>query len=240
MSFFSRSDARAIARYGMNSVARGECVTLELTIQGPRVPEGAGKWRQTETADCFPLTGTQANVCFNQTFDGGLKISIDTKTKILDAAEELFARNGLGGTSAREASPPPRGVNVASINYHFGSRDKLIEAVFHRRLGPLNRERLRLLDLAERDASGEPSLEKVVGAMVYPALRLSEEAGSAVMGIMGRVHSEPPVFIASLFRELFGEVMERFIPAFERCLPHLPWECAPGTLALPWWDRWLS
>ena len=62
----------------------------------------------------------------------------DTKDRILDAAESLFADRGFGATSMR-AITSAADANLAAVNYHFGSKESLIEAVFARRLGPLNR-----------------------------------------------------------------------------------------------------
>jgi len=57
----------------------------------------------------------------------------ETRTRILDAAEELFMLHGFEGTSMRLLTSRA-GVNLAAVNYHFGSKDALIEAVFRRRL----------------------------------------------------------------------------------------------------------
>ena len=59
----------------------------------------------------------------------------DTKERILDAAEQLFGEHGPSDTSLR-AITAAAGVNLAAVNYHFGSKEKLIEAVLSRRLEP--------------------------------------------------------------------------------------------------------
>ena len=93
----------------------------------------------------------------------------DTKIRILDAAESLFAEHGFAATSLR-AITRHANVNLAAVHYHFGSKEGLVEAVFSRRLGPLNQERLELLDAVEA-RGGE--LEDVLRALIGPALRLS-------------------------------------------------------------------
>ncbi|MDH5211090.1 MAG: TetR/AcrR family transcriptional regulator, partial [Betaproteobacteria bacterium] len=70
-----------------------------------------------------------------------LKPLKETQTRILDAAEELFMQHGFEGASMRMLTAQA-GVNLAAVNYHFGSKDALIEAVFRRRLDPMNAERL--------------------------------------------------------------------------------------------------
>ena len=67
-----------------------------------------------------------------------------TKERILSAAEVLFARHGFDGASLRQLTAAA-GVNLAAVNYHFGSKDRLVEEVFRRRLDELNSRRLKAL-----------------------------------------------------------------------------------------------
>src|ERR671936_254385 len=68
----------------------------------------------------------------------------ETRTRILDAAEELFMQHGFEGTSMRQLTARA-GVNLAAVNYHFGSKHALIEALFRRRLDPMNAPRNELV-----------------------------------------------------------------------------------------------
>ena len=70
--------------------------------------------------------------------------SAETKDRILDAAESLFARQGFSSTSLRSVIAEA-GVNLAAVHYHFGPREELIRAVFARRFDPINRKRIELL-----------------------------------------------------------------------------------------------
>ena len=74
--------------------------------------------------------------------------SSSTRESILDTAEALFAQQGHDGTSMRQITGAA-GVNLASVNYHFGSKESLVQAVLKRRLAVLNSERMRLLDELE-------------------------------------------------------------------------------------------
>jgi AcrR family transcriptional regulator len=146
-----------------------------------------------------------------------------TKDRILDAAEGLFAQQGFSATSLR-AITAEAGVNLAAVNYHFGSKDGLLEAVFGRRLGPLNDERLALLDEAESTPGGA-SLEGVLEALVGPPLRLHrdhERGGPQFMRLMGRTLTEPTDNIQEIFLRQFREIAERFTSAMRRALPGLP------------------
>ena len=95
-----------------------------------------------------------------------------TRQRILGAAEELFAERGFAGASLRQVTAAAN-VNLAAVNYHFGSKDNLIEEVFRRRLDELSRRRLERL--AAIEAAGTPTLEAVLHAFITPALELSLE-----------------------------------------------------------------
>src|SRR5260370_7687063 len=84
---------------------------------------------------------------------------VETKQRILDSAERLFAEHGSEATSLRNIIADAK-VNLAAIHYHFRSKDALLEAVIVRRLEPINQERLKLLDPCKRAPTrGPPSLQ---------------------------------------------------------------------------------
>jgi AcrR family transcriptional regulator len=151
----------------------------------------------------------------------------DTKDKILDTAERLFAERGLEATSIRDITAAA-GANLGAINYHFDTKQKLIEAVFNRHIEPVNRRRLALLDQAERNSGGKsPSLEALLEAMIRPTVEGSFAAGkrnTSFMRLMARCHSEPNPEIEQLMRAQFQTMMARFAAAFARALPELPRE----------------
>src|SRR5256884_3847765 len=124
--------------------------------------------------------------------------SADTKTRILDAAERLFVEHGFEATSLRQLTTAA-GVNLAAVNYHFGSKEELFQAVLTRRLDPMNQERIELLEKVERDAGGRPlSCEKILFAMLIPALRLARDekrGGKNFLRLLGPPHSHPPPFL---------------------------------------------
>jgi AcrR family transcriptional regulator len=148
----------------------------------------------------------------------------DTKERILDTAERLFAKQGYAATSLRGIIAEA-GVNLAAVHYHFHSKEALLEAVILRRSVPANRERLALLDRFEKEGEGNPpSLEKVIEAFVAPTLRMSRESGSMVfMKLLGRLHAEGDL-LPRIITSRFGDVLERFGPALRAALPDLPKE----------------
>ncbi len=147
-----------------------------------------------------------------------------TRTRLLDVAEQLFAQRGIDATSLR-AITAAAGANLASVNYHFGSKDALFREVVARRIGPVNAERLRLLDEAQRKANGNPSLESVLSAFLAPALHLQSQRpqeGKNTMHLMGRLYSDPRADeLKKLLYGEFKEVFQRFTPALKRAAPDL-------------------
>jgi AcrR family transcriptional regulator len=150
----------------------------------------------------------------------------DTKNELLEAAERLFAEHGIARSSLR-AITREAGANVASVNYHFGSKEGLVKAVFARRLEPLNRERLALLDRCLESAKGDPELECVLRALVGPALQMMrdhEPGHKCFAELMGRAIAAPDVRVRSILLEEFREVKERFTAVLAVILPHLSQE----------------
>ncbi len=155
----------------------------------------------------------------------------DTKERLLDAAEQLFAERGFEGASLR-AVTQAAGTSVSAANYHFGSKQALLRATLRRRVEPMNRLRLERLDALEAAAAGAPlSLEALLDAFLRPAfeVRAAAQGGSAYYRqIAARLYSDPPELVSDLKRELFGPVFERFFAALQRTLP----DHSPSALAL--------
>ena len=150
-------------------------------------------------------------------------MAVDTKELILDTAERLFAENGIDAVSLRTIISEA-GVNLAAIHYHYGSKELLIKEVFGRRIVPINRQRLMLLDECEaRAGEGPLPIEDVLRALFAPAIRLShdKERGHIFMRLCGRFWGEVSAKMQAEFDELFREVIGRFLAAFHRALPHL-------------------
>ena len=147
----------------------------------------------------------------------------ETRTRILDAAEELFMQQGFGGTSMRLLTSKA-GVNLAAVNYHFGSKDALIEAVFRRRLDPMNIARIAALEALE--ASGTPDADAIIRAFVGASLRMLEDAkgGRNFIRLLGRTYTEPAKGIRHLIGQMYAPTMQRYKAALERALPQMPRE----------------
>jgi AcrR family transcriptional regulator len=154
-----------------------------------------------------------------------IKPQHETQVRILDAAEELFMQHGFEGASMRMLTARA-GVNLAAINYHFGSKDALIEAVFRRRLDPMNAARTAELDRLEAEAQGRPlGPERIIRAFIGPSLALvadSKGGGRNFIRLLGRTYTDPSKGIRHLIGALYEPAMARFKAAFARALPQMP------------------
>jgi len=142
-----------------------------------------------------------------------------TRDRILGAAEQLFAQRGFDGASLRQLTAAA-GVNLAAVNYHFGSKEKLVEEVFRRRLDALNADRLAAL--AQLGSDHPATLEEVLAAYIRPALELSHEGNGALfMRVLARAFAEHDDTLRQFLSENYGHVMRQFTAEFARLLPHL-------------------
>jgi AcrR family transcriptional regulator len=150
--------------------------------------------------------------------------TVETRQRILDAAEKLFATRGIEAVSIREIIRAA-GVNLAAINYHFGTKYGLAAEVFKRCIDPLNDRRLELLDKVEKKAGGKPpKLEAVLEAMIRPAVERGfdhQADNQTFLQLTGRCLSEPNAEIDQIVRAHFEKVIRRFDAAFLRGLPGL-------------------
>ena len=143
-----------------------------------------------------------------------------TKDRILGAAEELFAQHGFLGTSLRQVTSRAD-VNIAAVNYHFGSKENLINEVFRRRMDEMSRQRLGQLEQASKDRPGE--LEAVLAAFVEPALAVARDrqGGAAFIRVIARAYAEKNDGLRQFLSEQYGHVLREFARAIAQCVPGL-------------------
>ena len=149
-------------------------------------------------------------------------MAAETRERILDVAERLFADSGFVSTSLRDITNEAN-VNLAAVNYHFGSKEALLVAILERRIRPVNDRRLALLDdLESRTANGGPTLEEIVTAFVSPPFQsaIGDEARRReILKLVGQLHSLANPDARNLFIQQFDEVRIRFTASFQRALP---------------------
>lgn len=148
----------------------------------------------------------------------------DTKTRILDVAEELFGDQGLDRVSIRDITDAA-GVNIAAVNYHFGSKEELIAAVFDRRVRPLNEARLAALEELQRKCGpAAPQVEDILAAFIRPTLNCclnNTHGGTAFSKLFGRSLAEPRPEVEEMLKKQFEPLVERLQAILARALPHL-------------------
>lgn len=148
-----------------------------------------------------------------------------TRTRIIRAAEALFAEKGFRAMTLRGVTRDAR-VNLAAVNYHFGSKMNLMRAVIERRFEPINRERLRLLDEAVAAAGTAPlALETIFTALFKPLfdqVQTPKGPDRTLIQMIGRALTEPADFMRGMHREFFFELSQRFLRELRRSCPDLP------------------
>lgn len=150
-------------------------------------------------------------------------MAADTKERILDTAERLFADHGFPATSLRDITQEA-GVNLAAVNYHFGGKEGLLIEVLERKIAPVNRSRLAQLEELETAAGSDPvPTEHLVRAFVTPLCRTwsKQDPVPKFMKLVGRIHAEVDQDLRAKFIKQFDTVLRRFSSAFHRGLPHL-------------------
>lgn len=145
-----------------------------------------------------------------------------TRKKILKSAEVLFAEKGFASTTLRDVTEHA-GVNVAAVNYHFGSKESLFREMLGNRVMPINAERFRLLDEALEQSGGEPlTLETLFRVVMYPVadtLQADNGLDGRFLGIIARSMTEPSEFFEEVHNEFFNEFKERMSMEVGRALP---------------------
>jgi len=139
----------------------------------------------------------------------------DTKDRIVDAAEQLFARHGVAGTSLRSITQAAD-VNSAAIHYHFGSKAELVGALIQRRIAPLNERRLKQLEELEAGAQGAAvPVGRLISAFLAPVVEARAEFRSQepqLAGLFAWLRFERDADFARIY-DAFSEVRQRYAAA---------------------------
>ena len=147
---------------------------------------------------------------------------MSTKNKIIDAAESLFAEQGFNGTSLREITGKAE-VNLAAVNYHFGSKKELIKAVMSRYMDELSpRLESALTEICEQ--SEKPTLIEVFSAFIEPLLALNvyrENGTSNFLQLLGRGYTDSQGFLRWFLTTQYPNSIELFVSAVQKAYPEL-------------------
>lgn len=149
----------------------------------------------------------------------------DTAERILDAAEKLFAHNGYHNTSMRAITGEAE-VNLASVNYHFGSKEALLEEVFKRRLIPLNAIRSEALNCVQSqavEAGRRPEVADVLRAFVEPTVRYCclEPGATHFSALVGRTMSDTDATVLTIFLKYVLPLFQQLSSLMSESLPNV-------------------
>jgi len=146
------------------------------------------------------------------------------KRRLLDAAEALFAERGFEAVSVRDITTRAE-ANVAAVNYHFGSRDDLIDLLILHYANPVNEERLARLEAVEKKWHGKISpLEEVCDAFLRPlagTARKSRLSEPLFHKLLGRIFALPSASFPTEARHLLQNSTNRFVRVLSKALPSL-------------------
>jgi AcrR family transcriptional regulator len=147
---------------------------------------------------------------------------VATRRRLLEAAEQLFSEQGFDRVSVRDITERA-GANVAAVNYHFSSREGLVEQVMERYINPVNEERVARLDALERRAGSKPvAIEELLDAFVRPfatQVRRSELSEQLFYKLMGRIMGDQVPQLPASVMAGFERMLTRFRKAFGKALP---------------------
>ncbi|WP_333608627.1 TetR/AcrR family transcriptional regulator [Arsukibacterium sp.] len=146
-----------------------------------------------------------------------------TQQKILDAAQSLFAETGFNDTSLRQITTLAE-VNLASVNYHFGSKKELIQAVLQRYLQVLM-QRLEQ-EFNQLLAAQKPNdLTVVLSVFVKPLLELNtvQRNGTRIfLQLLGRGYTDVQGHLRWFINHHYGRVLDKFVLLVQQACPQLP------------------
>jgi AcrR family transcriptional regulator len=146
----------------------------------------------------------------------------DTRERIMQVATQLFATNGFHSVSLRRLTQEAN-VNLASVGYHFGSKEGLVAAIFAKHCEPMMAHRREML-LACADKRGRPPmLEQLIEAFIVPALITTEDAAdratfTRLRAVLAHENNE---LAHQLISKYFDATSTLFVEALHRCVPHL-------------------
>lgn len=145
----------------------------------------------------------------------------DTRERLMDVAERLFAELGYSNVSTRTIADEAS-ANSAAVHYHFGTKEGLLDAVFRRRLDPLNRERIGRIEACASQAGGVASAEDVLRAFIEPTLRKPENEGERQFRLLsGRASTDPNPEVKRILFQAYDAVAHSFVAAAAAACPHL-------------------
>lgn len=154
------------------------------------------------------------------------ELGAQTRERLLDAAERLFAENGFAATSVRDITAAAAS-NIAAVNYHFGGKHNLYNEVFRRRMAAMREQ--RIASIRQSRAEGG-SLEAVLQAFATAFLQPLVDRGSGrlLIELISREMLDPQLPRELFLAEVVGPIQEVLADAIVAATPGL----GPGPARL--------
>ena len=155
---------------------------------------------------------------------GNCSVSDKTRQRILGAAGKVFAQGGYRAMTLRQVTHEAK-VNLAAVNYHFGSKLNLMRALLRDRFEPINQQRHHLLDQQIEAHSPNPvPLPIICDTLFRPlftGIGSASDKDTNLIKIIGRAITEPAEFMRGLHKEFFADLSKRFMNEIRRSCPEL-------------------
>jgi AcrR family transcriptional regulator len=141
-----------------------------------------------------------------------------TRHRIIEAAEEIFALKGFRAMTLRDVTHTAK-VNLAAVNYHFGSKAKLMNAVIQHRFVPINEERMRRLNqLTQKHHPAPIPVSDIFAALIEPLYEQAAQSSHSnqLIRVIARCLTEPADFMRTMCKEYFSELCSAFTSELKR------------------------
>ena len=146
----------------------------------------------------------------------------ESRQRLLDSAEQLFAEKGFDSTSVRDLTQLAK-CNVASVNYHYGSKEKLYQKVFHKHFTLMRETRITSINRVMQDHGPQTSLEQLIEAFARAFLEplLDDSSGRLTMRLMMREMTDPRLPADMFFKDMVKPVSAVLLGAMHQICPDL-------------------
>ena len=147
--------------------------------------------------------------------------------RILNTAQQLFAEKGFSKVSLRELTAAAQ-THLAAVNYYFGSKDKLLEALIQRSAKAIYKERMALLEAANRaETTPDRKARQIIHALIAPVITPTAGTDNYLLGtLMARTLSDAPRELTDLVERQtshltpFAEAIKAVLPALSMAAIH--------------------
>lgn len=172
------------------------------------------------TEDVAERSAAALPVTLREAVDGADAGDGETPRRLLAAAARLFADQGYAATSVRQITAAA-GCNVASVNYHFGSKAALYQAVFERMIDELRTQRIEAVERTVDQAASQRDLEPLLRAFAEAFIRPLTDAprGEVMVRLFMREMTDPKLPAGTFERRMIQPVREAMIAAMRKVEP---------------------